>query len=118
MSTVRTDQVQFRIHLAELHLSGNRIGHVGTTALLGNAAEGVLSPLRVLSLSQCMGYTDNLKDVEGLLQVLSVLESNLRNSSECALKKFVLDISEESAAMLLDEYMKENIYVCSIYVCR
>ena len=108
LSAIRSDQLQFRINLAELHLLGNRIGHVGTTALLGNAAEGVLSPLRVLSLSQCMGYKENLKDVEGLLQVLSLLESNLRNSSDSALTKFILDISEESAAMLLDEYMKES----------
>ena len=107
-TTTATDLVHFRINLVELNLLGNRIGQVGTTALLGNAAEGVLSPLRVLSLSQCMGYTDQLKDAEGLLQVLSLLESNLRNSSDCALRKFVLDISAESASTLLDEYMKES----------
>ena len=107
-TTTATDLVHFRINLVELNLLGNRIGQVGTTALLGNAAEGVLSPLRVLSLSQCMGYTDQLKDAEGLLQVLSLLESNLRNSSDCALRKFVLNISAESASTLLDEYMKES----------
>ena len=111
LSTVTTtDLVHFRINLVELNLMGNRIGRVGTTALLGNAAEGVLSPLQVLSLSQCIGYTDQLKDVEGLLQVLSLLESNLRNSSDCALRKFVLDISSESASTLLDEYMKESAH--------
>ena len=100
------DKINFRINLRELNLNDNLIGHVGVTALLGNAEDGILSPLKTLSLARCIGHEGHVDDVLGVLRIFSTLAANLRNSSQSALTKLVLDLSEEASANLLDSYMQ------------